>query len=244
MTSTAAMTTRSAARRAMAAAARNQLLLVMLSFALVAAALAAGGTWRLGLLPPILALARLAQTAPVFSSAAWRDALGRLVLIVAAVALGGLVLGPKLGLFRPVTVLSGSMRPTFDTGDLIIVTSEPIEDLRVGQVISYQVPVDDHAVESHRVIKILRPGSNRPVVVTKGDANQAPDPWQAELHGDTLWRYRFHIPMVGYLILALRSPIAHHITVMLFPILLALVALTAIWRRPRPVDPAHADTPL
>ena len=29
---------------------------------------------------------------------------------------------PRLGLYRPVTVLSGSMRPTFSPGDMVIVT--------------------------------------------------------------------------------------------------------------------------
>ncbi|MGH2913172.1 MAG: S24/S26 family peptidase [Solirubrobacteraceae bacterium] len=48
---------------------------------------------------------------------------------------------PQLGLYRPVTVLSGSMRPTFSPGDTILVAPEPVSAVRVGQVVSYQVPV-------------------------------------------------------------------------------------------------------
>jgi signal peptidase I len=45
---------------------------------------------------------------------------GALVTVVAVVFVGIAVL-PRLGLYRPLTVLSGSMRPTFDPGDLVIV---------------------------------------------------------------------------------------------------------------------------
>ena len=49
-------------------------------------------------------------------------ALGRqAVVAIALLTFAGLVVLPRLGLYRPVTVLSGSMRPTFSPGDLIIV---------------------------------------------------------------------------------------------------------------------------
>src|SRR5438105_2199559 len=107
--------------------------------------------------------------------------------LVAALGLFvGIGLLPQLGLYRPVTVLSGSMRPTFSPGDMIIVRPEPLQAVRVGQVISYQVPVGIHQVETHRVISVLRRGAN-PVVQTQGDANNWKDPWTARLQGKTAW---------------------------------------------------------
>jgi signal peptidase I len=94
---------------------------------------------------------------------------------------------PRLGLYRPVTVLSGSMRPTFSPGDMVIVTAEPVSAVRVGQVISYQVPTGIHQVETHRIVKILQGGAH-PVIQTQGDANNWPDPWTAKLEGKTAWR--------------------------------------------------------
>ena len=104
-------------------------------------------------------------------------------------------------------------------GDVVIVTPEPIRDVRPGQVITYAIPVGDHHVETHRVVRVVG-GGDHPVVITKGDANAAADPWKAELSGTTVWRYRFRIPMLGRAIVALRDPLVHKLTVLLLPALL------------------------
>ncbi len=110
---------------------------------------------------------------------------GQRALLALAVALFlAIALLPRLGLYRPVTVLSGSMRPTFSPGDMVIVTPEPVSAVRVGQVISYKVPTGVHQVETHRIVKILQGGAH-PVVQTQGDANNWPDPWTAKLEGAT-----------------------------------------------------------
>src|ERR687888_40925 len=108
------------------------------------------------------------------------DLLARGGLLLALIALVGLALLPRTGWYRPVTVLSGSMKPAFSPGDMVVLTPEPLRDVRIGQVISYRIPVGDHHVQTHRVIQIIRGGAN-PVVRTKGDANNAPDPWNARL---------------------------------------------------------------
>ena len=42
---------------------------------------------------------------------------------------------------------------------------------------------------------------------TKGDANEAADPWKAQLQGDTAYQVRAVIPELGHLIQALRAPV-------------------------------------
>ena len=158
------------------------------------------------------------------------DLLARGGLLVATVALVGLALLPRTGWYRPVTVLSGSMRPAFSPGDMVVLTPEPLADVRVGQVISYRIPVGDHHVQTHRVIKVVRGGGN-PLVRTKGDANNAADPWTAELHGTTAWRVRAVLPKLGWAVFWFRSPLVHDVTVMLAPFLLALLGIAQIWRR-------------
>lgn len=135
---------------------------------------------------------------------------------------------PMLGLYRPVTVLSGSMRPTFSPGDMVLAVPEPLSSVRVGQVISYRVPVGIHQVETHRIVRILKGGAN-PTIQTRGDANNANDPWTATLEGSTAWRQVAVIPRLGYLINALRSSGLHKIAVLLAPALLALLFLADIW---------------
>ena len=173
----------------------------------------------------LVAIARLLSTIP-------RDELrklGQLALLVPVAALFiGLAVLPRLGLYRPLTVLSGSMRPTFDPGDLVLVRPEPIRDVKVGQVISYSVPVGLHQVETHRVIRILKGGAH-PVIQTQGDANNWRDPWTAKLQGQTAWRLSFVIPYGGYAINALRSRTAHLATVVVAPLLVCLLLLAQLW---------------
>lgn len=150
------------------------------------------------------------------------------LVTVSVALLVGVGLLPHLGWYRPVTVLSGSMRPTFSPGDLIIVRPEPLRDVRVGQVISYEVPVGAHQVETHRVIRVLHRGRT-PVVRTQGDANNWPDPWTARLQGKTAWRLGLVVPYAGYAIGALRSRTVHLLSVLVFPAVLALLALARLW---------------
>lgn len=167
----------------------------------------------------------------MFTRAAIRSAWdwGQRALLALALSLL-LFLGvlPRLGLYRPVTVLSGSMRPTFSPGDMVIDTPEPVRDVRVGQVISYQVPVGIHQVETHRIVRILSGGAH-PVVQTQGDANNHVDPWTARLGGATAWRMRAVIPHLGYVVNFLRAPALRTAAIVVVPALLALVVLLEIW---------------
>lgn len=145
-----------------------------------------------------------------------------------AVALGVL---PNLGLYRTLTVLSGSMVPTFRPGDIVVVRSAPIRSLRVGDVITYQVPVGAHQVETHRVIQIVRGfRSDHPIIRTEGDANDAADPWTTQLDGKRIWRLEAVIPKAGYALNMLRGRIFHLLSVIVIPALLAAVALRKLWR--------------
>jgi signal peptidase len=180
----------------------------------------------------------------------------RVLLALAITFFLAIGLLPRLGLYRPVTVLSGSMRPTFSPGDMVIVVPEPVSAVRVGQVISYQVPVGIHQVETHRVVRILQGGAH-PTIQTQGDANNWPDPWTAKLEGRTAWRMVAVIPRLGYLVNALRSRPVEVAAILIVPALLALLMLTEIWgiggrerdlggraqRRAGPADPARRIMP-
>ncbi len=170
---------------------------------------------------------RPAQGASTALRAGWRW-VQRALIGCALVLFVGLAVLPALGLYRPVTVLSGSMRPTFSPGDVVIDVPEPISAVRVGQVISYHVPVGIRQIETHRVVKMTGPASE-PTIQTRGDANNVNDPWTAKLEGTTAWRQVAVIPKLGYLINAMRSSTLHLIAVVLAPLILALLLLADIW---------------
>jgi signal peptidase len=182
-----------------------------------------------GLVLTGLASACLVALTPLFAKVPGLRSLIRVAVLGLVAALFiGIALLPRLGLYRPLTVLSGSMRPTFDPGDLVIVRPEPVSSVRVGQVISYSVPVGEHQVETHRVIRVLRGGAH-PIVQTQGDANNWRDPWTAQLQGPTAWRLTTVIPYGGYAINALRGRTAHLLTVVVAPVLLCLLLLAQLW---------------
>ncbi len=164
----------------------------------------------------------------------------RLALVLAALALIGFALLPRTGWYRPVTVLSGSMRPAFSPGDVVVLTPERVSDVRVGQAISYRIPVGDHHVQTHRVIAVLH-RDGRVAVRTKGDANAAPDPWTARLHGSTAWRVRAVMPKAGWVLFWFRTPLVHTLTVFLVPLLLVVLALGRIWRPTASAEPESSD---
>jgi hypothetical protein len=102
-------------------------------------------------------------------------------------------------------------------------------DLHVGDVITYQAPVPGHPTVTHRVVEILEPGPH-PLLRTRGDANQSPDPWTARLTGAPAWRRVAVVPQAGTVIRILRSTPVHHATVHIVPVVLLAAMLMAIWR--------------
>lgn len=164
----------------------------------------------------------------------------RIALAASLAVLVAIGILPRFGWYRTETALSGSMKPFFSSGDLLVLTPEPMRSLRRGWVISYHTPVGDHHVQTHRVVRVVR-GGDHPLVRTKGDANAAADPWVAKLHGTTVWRVRTVVPHAGQAIVWLREPVVHYLTLFLAPALLALLCLVRIWRNPE--EPAGSNKP-
>ena len=166
--------------------------------------------------------------------------LGTLLLGLAVLALLSVTLGPRLLHYRTATMLSASMSPGIRSGDVIIDTPLALSDVRVGQVITYHIPVDDHRVISHRVIEVQHPGPGILNVRTKGDANSAADPWTASLTGGTVWQVRTVVPKAGTVIRVLRTPLLHTVLTGAVPLLVLCWLLMGIWRptKPAPAKPA------
>ena len=87
-------------------------------------------------------------------------------------------------------VLSGSMRPTFSPGAVVITRSIPTSSIRPGDIILF-VPPGDTSQYAHRVTSVSGP-AGRPVITTKGDANPAPDGWHAQIVGRRSPSRRLH----------------------------------------------------
>lgn len=163
----------------------------------------------------------------------------RLMVLLAVLVFAGLAVGPHVLGYRTMTMLTASMSPGIDPGDVIVVTPIPISEVEPGMAISYHIPIDDHRLVTHRVLTVDTSPQGEVTVTTKGDANDAPDPWQATLHGDTAWQVTAVIPELGHAIEALRTPLISHALVYGAPALLAGWLLLSIWTPTRTDHPGH-----
>lgn len=132
------------------------------------------------------------------------------VAAVIATAVAALMLLPGvLGLDRYV-ITGGSMSGTFERGSLVFERQVPVSELEVGDVITYLPPAESGVAElvTHRIVSIepVAPGSDELVFQTKGDANEAADPWTFQLADSVQPRVEGWIPEVGWVFIALAQP--------------------------------------
>lgn len=118
------------------------------------------------------------------------------------------------------TVLTGSMRGTFDPGALVFTRPIPATAVKPGDVIVFTPPGHDDAY-THRVVSVSRHG-DRPVVTTKGDANRLPDAWKAELAGSTVPKVIGHVPHLGRALLAVQGRGVHTALLALLGLVIAI----------------------
>lgn len=169
-----------------------------------------------------------------------RSALARLasillsmVLVGALLVFGLIALGPHIFGYQTATMLTGSMEPKIAPGDVVLSVPRPAADVKVGDVISYHIPVDDHRVETHRVIEVITNKDGTTAVRTQGDANDGADPWVATLEGDT-------VPWIGTGIRALRSPFIQQNIFWGALALMLMVGMSMIWSRDEEeLEPEH-----
>ena len=118
------------------------------------------------------------------------------------------------GGIRPLSVMSGSMEPSIKTGSVALIETNltDFNDIGKGDIITFDI---GGSLVTHRAVDITEDG-----IVTKGDANNAKDPWTVtddNYYGKEL----FSVPYIGFLIVFIRQ----HIIVTV--LVIAAVLLTA-----------------
>lgn len=128
--------------------------------------------------------------------AVWRGlTTGISILVLAVAAL--VVAVPAAVDGMPLSVLSGSMRPTYEPGDLVVIKPKEPTDIRIGDVITYQVHSGESELIAHRVIEKNSSTDGSVSFITQGDTNDVPDATpirDVQIHG-TVW---YRIPMLGW----------------------------------------------
>ena len=104
-----------------------------------------------------------------------------------------------MGLFKyqPVAVLSGSMSPTFNRGDAVIInklTKQEKNELKKGDIIQF---ISGTKYVVHRINKVTNDEYGNKAFITKGDHNNAPDSDQVSLD-NVIGKVSFSVPLIGY----------------------------------------------
>ena len=161
-------------------------------------------------------------------------------LVVAAGLLFGalLVLPAALGWQRYV-IVSGSMTGTYDRGSLVLDEVVPVSELREGDVITYRPPAGSGpaGLVTHRIAEVTTDKLGVRSFRTKGDANEAADPWTFQLPKGEQARVRAGVPYVGFALAALGKRDLRMLIVGLPAGLIALFSIVGLWRESG-VEPA------
>jgi signal peptidase I len=163
------------------------------------------------------------------------------LFIIAVAAFLMLAIGPRILGYQTSTMLTGSMSPLINPGDVVVTVPTPVSEIRVGDIITYHIPVEDNRVETHRITKITTNANGTTAINTKGDANNGADPWTATLQGQTVDRHVATVPFIGQAIRALRQPVVQNSLIYGAPAVLVIGLLSSIWRKnPETETPGRA----
>jgi signal peptidase len=145
---------------------------------------------------------------------------GFALCITAVVAL------PQVAGYRALTVVSGSMEPTLQTGSVVLDDVIAPTEARPGDILTFNDP-HRRRLLTHR-LRRMRVADGMAHMVTQGDANDAPERWSVPVDGE-VGRVEYHVPKLGYL-RAVISRREVRLGLLAAVLLLGTLVLVEVWR--------------
>lgn len=163
--------------------------------------------------------------------------------LILVFTIAGLMVVPSILGYDRYVIVSGSMEPTIGTGSVVYDKPVPVEDLEVGDIITFVPPAefDIDMPVTHRIHEIVKASPGTEVdgkevpagtrqFRTKGDANEAPDPWKMVLDQPEQARVEHHIEYLGYIYGFLSNRWVQLLVIGVPALLIAVVLVRALWR--------------
>lgn len=127
--------------------------------------------------------------------------------LITLVASGILILVAYVSVQTPVIVVTtGSMMPSLVPGDLVFIHRPDFAEISVGDIVAFRSPDEsDGQITVHRVVEKRVEDDGTILFFTKGDATPNRDEGYLK-PTDIYGRVFFHAPLVGRILLLLRSP--------------------------------------
>ena len=173
-----------------------------------------------------------------------------IVLVAIVVLIAVLLMGAKIIGLKTYSVISPSMKPAYNVGDLVYVKSvdhESIEDLKsikAGDPITFLLD-ENLTVATHRVIDVELNNEDiqKSRFYTKGDANETPDS-NPVLYGNIVGKVVFKLPLLGYVADWVQNPPGTYIAVTIGAVILILVFLPdMIGKRVKAKNAVNTEVP-
>lgn len=103
--------------------------------------------------------------------------------------------------YRYYTVLTPSMQPTYKVGDLVFVKMTGADNIKEGDVITFNPSSNSSAYLTHRVTEKIENYEGTGIICfrTKGDANDSDDSFLID-ENRVIGKVTFSIPKLGYII--------------------------------------------
>jgi signal peptidase I len=139
---------------------------------------------------------------------------------------------PALTGHRSMTVLTGSMEPTLETGSVVVDEVIHPTEARIGDIVTFTDPANQGRLITHR-LRRARVEGNTAHMVTKGDANDTVERWDVPVDGE-IGRVILHVPKLGH-VRALVGTRQGYMVLMVGLLLLGGWVLMDVWR---PREPA------
>jgi signal peptidase len=147
----------------------------------------------------------------------------------------------KSGQWHATPVLSGSMRPGMQPGDVVVTQRVPISDLHVRDVLVFYPPNETERQTVHRIVKLtVKKGTTS--ITTWGDANTTADPVVSSLSGTTAYRMVRVVPLVGYPAVWLQNG-SHGLLAITAGVILLIAAVVTVLRPDNPTKPPGSPGP-
>ena len=158
-----------------------------------------------------------------------------IVLIVIMLLIAAVLLVPYVFGYKPMAVVSGSMKPTYPVGSVTFVKEVSPETIAVNDIITFS---GRGKPTTHRVLSI---DPEKRVFVTKGDNNSVAD---GEIAFDRLIgrASEFSIPLIGYISLFVQESAAGKLTAVAVALVIILLAFLPDALSPKPA-PAPCKVP-
>ncbi|MGO4588466.1 signal peptidase I [Paenarthrobacter sp. 2TAF44] len=128
--------------------------------------------------------------------------LGVVLLSLALLAVTVLIMLPRVTGSQTYSVLTNSMAPKYAPGTFLVSQAADFDELKLGDVITYQIESGKPGVITHRIIAFGFLQTGEKTLTTKGDNNDVADPQpvrEIQVRGKLLYA----VPFVGFVANAL-----------------------------------------